>query len=73
MLQHVMTVFPLQLQEGVNDMVVNIQTVMTQINYHGHGMHLIVLIKCFHFALQRYFISRTAGVFDAISIKETRA
>jgi len=54
-------------------MVVNIQTVMTQMNSHGHGMHLIVLIKFFHFALQHYFISKTAGVSDALSIKETMA
>jgi len=67
-----MTAFPLQLQERINDMVVNIQTVMAQMNSHGHGMHLIVLIKFFHFALH-YFISKTAGVFDALSTKETRA
>jgi len=68
-----MTAFPLQMQECINDMVVNIQTVMTQMNSHGHGMHLIVLIKFFHFALQHYFISKTAGVSDALSIKETMA
>jgi hypothetical protein len=33
----------------------HIQTVMTQMNSHGHGMHLIVLIKFFRFVLQSYF------------------
>jgi hypothetical protein len=34
----------------------HIQTVMTEMNSHGHGMHLIVVIKFFHFALKSYFI-----------------
>jgi hypothetical protein len=34
----------------------HIQTVMTEMNSHGHGMHLIVLVKFFHFALKSYFI-----------------
>ena len=70
MLQCVMTAFALQLQDCINDMVVNIQTVMTQINSHGHGMHVIVLIKFSHFALHCYFISKTAVVFDALSIRD---
>jgi hypothetical protein len=29
---------------------------MTEINSHGRGMHPIVLIKIFHFAVNGYFI-----------------
>jgi hypothetical protein len=41
----------------------HIQTVMTQMNRHGHGMHPIVLIKFFHFALHSYFITKKCQVF----------
>jgi hypothetical protein len=32
-------------------------------NFHGHGMYLIVLIKFFHFALKCYFISKSVRCF----------
>jgi hypothetical protein len=35
------------------------KTVMTEVNSHGRGMHLIVLIKFFHFVLKSYFIVKT--------------
>ena len=34
----------------------HIQTIMTEMNSHGHGKHPIVLIKCFHFSLKCFFI-----------------
>jgi hypothetical protein len=33
-----------------------IQTVMTNMNSHGHDMYLPILIKCCHFALKCYCI-----------------
>jgi hypothetical protein len=41
----------------------HIQTVMIQMNSHGHGMYLLVLITFFHFALKCYFISKTVMCF----------
>jgi hypothetical protein len=41
----------------------HIQTVMTQMNYYGHGIHPVVLVKCFRFALKSYFISLTIRCF----------
>jgi hypothetical protein len=37
----------------------HIQRVMTEMNYHGYGMHPIVLIKFFHFSLKCDFILKT--------------
>jgi hypothetical protein len=34
----------------------HIQTIMTEINSHEHGMHLLVLITFLHFAWKSYFI-----------------
>ena len=44
----------------------HIQTTMKERYSHGHGMHPIVLIKCFRFVLKSYFISKTSDVFDAL-------
>ena len=41
----------------------NIQRVMIQINSQWRGMYLLVLIKCLHFALKCYFISKTVRCF----------
>ena len=32
---------------------------MINMNSHGHGMYLPILIKLFHFALKCYFVSNT--------------
>jgi hypothetical protein len=36
---------------------------MIQMNFHGHGMYLIVLIKFFHCALKCYFILKSVRCF----------
>jgi hypothetical protein len=42
----------------------HIQTVMIQMVSQGHGIHPIVLIKFFDFALKRCFIQKSSGVSD---------
>ena len=41
----------------------HIQTVMIQMNSHGHGMYLLLLIPFFHFALKCYVTSKTIRCF----------
>jgi hypothetical protein len=41
-------------------------------NSHGHGMHLGVLIKFFHFALQSYFISKTVRSFGCTFVSKNQ-
>jgi hypothetical protein len=60
MLQRVMTAFPSQLRvywmTWRSHTKCHIQTIMTAVKSHGHGMHQRVLIKVFHFPLKSYFI-----------------
>jgi len=41
----------------------HIHTVMIQMKSHGHGMHLLVLTKFYHFALKCYIILKTVRCF----------
>jgi hypothetical protein len=40
-----------------------IQTIMINVNSHGHGMYLPMLIKFLSFSLKCYFISKTGECF----------
>jgi len=66
MLQRVMTAFLSRMQECILVTIkCYIQTIMTEINSHGHDMHPIVSIEFLHFALKIISFKTPSGVSEA--------